>query len=490
MKKILTGLLLVSMILTLLISCADDNASSGEQVTTTAADNTNNDVIEETTAPSYTYADADFGGEDFVILNAENIWDFIMVIDFEEMSGDSLEDAIYTRNRSVEERYNFNMVEMNRPIDELATVAQTSILAGDDSFQAAFVGAHKISSLVGSNYLYNLYDIPELKLNEYWFDKSVIDEGRIGNGDLIYFAATDLHLSAMDGTWCMMFNEDMAADLNMDKPYDLVRQGKWTIDRLQEYAKAGMNLNGDESFAWNEGGSSIYGYTSFDAASAALIFASGERFIKRDTQGNPYFALETERFFSVAERIAQLNATAGEYYSANEAEPSNHRFDRIFMNGRAFFIGCEIKMAPMFRNVDFTFGLVPFPKYSEDQESYSSMMFYQLLLLTVPVTNPDPERAGIIIDTLSYEAKQQVMPIYYDVYISQKGLRNEDSIEMLDLINQSRVFNVGNAYGWTLTLYDSIRPALDKGNSDMAALIAAQKSAIDANIEKTMSNIG
>ena len=488
MKKILTGLLAITIFLTLFISCADDNTSSGAQ-TTKAAAVVNNEVTEETTTPSYTYADADFGGEDFVILNAENIWDFIMVIDFEEMSGDSLEDAIYTRNRSVEERYNFNMAEMNRPIDELATVAQTSILAGDDSFQAAFIGAHKVSSLVGSNYLYNLYDIPELQLDEYWWDKSVIDEGRIGKGDLIYFAATDLHLSAMDGTWCMMFNEDMAVDLNIDKPYDLVRQGKWTIDRLQEYAKAGMSLNGDESYVWTEDGSCVFGYTSFDAASGALVFSSGERFIKRDNEGNPYFALETERFFSVAERIAQLNGTTGEYYSINEAEPSNHRFDRIFMNGRAFFVGCEIKMAPMFRNVDFTFGLIPFPKYSEDQENYSSMMFYQLLLLTIPVTNPDSERAGIIIDTLSYEAKQQVMPIYYDVYISQKGLRNEDSIEMLDLINQSRVFNVGNAYGWTIALYDSIRGALDKGNSDMAALIAAQKPAIEANIEKTMANI-
>jgi len=488
MKKTLAGLLVSLILLTLFISCAGDNPSGGAQTTANANAETAGDEAVETTAP-YEYGTLDCGGEDFVILNAENIWDFIMVIDFEEMSGDSLEDAIYTRNRNVEERYNFNMIEMSRPIDNLSTVAQTSILAGDDSFQAAFVGAHKVSSLVGSSYLYNLYDIPELQLGEYWWDKSVIDEGRIGSGDLIYFAASDLHLSAMDGTWCMMFNEDMATDLSVDKPYDLVRQGKWTIDRLQEYAKIGANLNGDDEFKWTAEGNCVFGYTSFDAASAALIFASGERFIKRDADGNPYFSLETERFFSVADRIAQLNGTTGEYYSINEAEPSNHRFDRIFMNGRAFFVGCEIKMAPMFRNVDFTFGLVPFPKYSEDQENYSSMMFYQLLLITIPVTNPDTERAGIIIDTLSYEAKQQVMPIYYDVYISQKGLRNEDSIEMLDLINQTRVFNVGNAYGWTLALYDSVRTALDKGNSDMAALIAAQKPAIETNIEKTMSAI-
>lgn len=487
MRKCLCFLMGFILVLAVFISCSEENNSEGNQ-TSAATETTDNPEV--TTAQLYNYPEANFGGDDFVILNAENVWDFIMVIDFEEMSGESLEDAIYTRNRNMEERYNFKLVEMSRPIDELATVAQTSILAGDDAFQAAFIGAHKISTLVGANYLYNLYDIPELQLDENWWDKSVLDEGRIGNTDLIYFAASDLHLSAMDGTWCMMFNEDMANDLSLDKPYDLVREGKWTIDRLQEYTKAGANLNGDENFTWTESGKCIYGYTSFDAASAALIFGSGERMIKRDTDGYPYFSLETERFYSVAERIAMLNdKSAGEYYSANESEPSLHRFDKIFMSGRAFFIGCEIKMAPMFRNVDFTFGLIPFPKYSEDQENYTSMMLYQLLLLTVPVTNPDTERAGIIVDALSYESKQQVMPIYYDVYISQKGLRNEDSIEMLDLINQTRFFNVGNAYGWTLTLYDNIRTQLNGGNSEVASLIAAQKPNIESSIGKTMEQI-
>lgn len=485
MKKILILSLTLMMALLVCISCAGDKTAV-EQIATTTSESNN---IGEETIPDYTYPDVNYNDEDFVILNAENIWDFIMVIDFEEMTGESLEDAIYTRNRSVEEKLNFKLVEMNRPIDDLATVSQTSILAGDDVFQAAFVGAHTISMLVGSNYLCDLYKISELQLDEYWWDKSVINESKIAANSGLYFAASDLHLSAMDGTWCMLFNEDMAENLNIDKPYDLVREGKWTIDRLQEYAKTGANLNGDESFAWNANGSSIYGYTSFDAASAALIFASGERMIRKDTNLQPYFALETERFFSVAERIAQLNSVEGEYYSANESEPSPHRFDNIFKNGRAFFIGCEIKMAPMFRDVDFTFGMIPFPKYNEEQAEYYSMMFYQLLLITIPITNSETERAGNILDALSYEAKQQVMPIYYDVYISQKGLRNEDSIEMLDLINQTRFFNIGNAYGWTTTLYNNIRQALDKGNSNVSALIAAQKSAIETNIEKTMSEL-
>lgn len=486
MKKILTFTLIALIALTLLVSCGGDSGQSSQ--TTTSAKTDSGDNIEETTH-SYDYPDVNYNGEEFVILNAENIWGFLMQIDFEEMTGESLEDAIYTRNRSVEEKLNFKLVETTKHIDELANTLQKSILAGDNAYQAGFVGAHTISLLVGSNYLYDLYDIPELQLDEYWWDKSVINESKFADNSGLYFAATDLHLSAMDGTWCMMFNEDMAVNLNVDKPYDLVRQGKWTVDKLQEYAKLGANLNGDENFGWNVNGNSIYGYTSFDAASAALIFALGEKIIEKDANSQPYLAMDTERFFSVTERIARLNATEGEYFTANEEEPSAKSYGPIFKNERAFFIGCEIKMAQYLRDAEFTFGLVPFPKYNEEQAEYHSMMFYQLLLITIPITNGDTERAGNIIDALSFEAKQQVMPIYYDVYISQKGLRNEDSIEMLDLINQTRFFNIGNAYGWTTTLYNSIRQTLDKGSSDISALIAAQRTAIEANIEKTMSEI-
>ena len=31
-----------------------------------------------------------------------------------------------------------------------------------------------------------------------------------------------------------MFNETKLEELNLDKPYDLVRSGKWTLDKFHE----------------------------------------------------------------------------------------------------------------------------------------------------------------------------------------------------------------------------------------------------------------
>ena len=51
--------------------------------------------------------------------------------------------------------------------------------------------------------------------------------------------------------------------------------------------------------------------------------------------------------------------------------------------------------------------------------------------MCIPVTNPDISEAALIMDAFSYMTYKDVLPVYYDVSLSQKGLRNEDSIEML-----------------------------------------------------------
>ena len=90
------------------------------------------------------------------------------------------------------------------------------------------------------------------------------------------------------------------------------------------------------------------------------------------------------------------------------------------------------------------------------------------------------------MDALTYESYTDILPIFYGVTIEQKGLRNEESIEMLDIIRSTRFFDIGDAYGWTTSIQDSIRRALDVGNDNIASIIASNKDAVNAAIEATM----
>ena len=58
----------------------------------------------------------------------------------------------------------------------------------------------------------------------------------------------------------------------------------------------------------------------------------------------------------------------------------------------------------------------------------------------------DYEKSGIILEELAYYGKQMLTPAYYDQTLIGRSVRDEESIEMLDSIFATRVFDVGQYY--------------------------------------------
>ena len=150
------------------------------------------------------------------------------------------------------------------------------------------------------------------------------------------------------------------------------------------------------------------------------------------------------------------------------------------------FVGCEIKSTSLYRSFDDQFGIVLSPKLDEEQAEYASWIGYLVPLLTIPADCKDPERSGKIIDAMSYLSMKNVLPIYYNVRVSQKVLRNDDSIEMLGIIRDARYFEPSLVYGWTTNLYNSLSGQLVTGNGNIASLIASNRNKIAEKIAATM----
>src|SRR5699024_8706273 len=218
---------------------------------------------EETTTapeePEYEFADLDMQGADFTILNPTTTWGFYTYIDFEEATGDILDDTIYDRNTKLEELYNFNTVVVEEDIDSMTPLITNAVMAGDNSYQVTFPKCTTIASLITDGYFYDLSKVPELQLDQPWWDQNVIEVSSLGPEKTLYYAATDFSLTGFDGTICIFINEDMLANLGGKMPYQLVRDGKWTLDEYYSLMKLGASLNGDDSYTWNANGSCTYG---------------------------------------------------------------------------------------------------------------------------------------------------------------------------------------------------------------------------------------
>ena len=477
-SKRLLSLLLLTAMLASAVSCGD----SGGTTETTASDETGT-TAETTAKPEYEFPELDCGGEEFTILSLRKCWDMYTHLDFDTQSGEPLDDAVYNRNRTIEEKFKVKLTALQEGIDNLGNLTRTAAMAGDSTYDAAYIKGEHIGGVLADGCLLDLTTISTLNLDKPWWNQNVREASAIGKNGAVYFAISDLSLTGFDLTWCLMFNETMCENLKLDKPYDLVRDGKWTLDALHTYTKAGANLNGDESFSFDVNGKSVYGFTSYYNVSGMMMNGANCH-LTETKDGVPTLSVENERFYEFCDKFAGICKTEGEYIDANG---DDMHYEKIFKAGRAFFVGAEIKATSVFRDFEDTFGLLPPPKLDEAQENYETWVNFLVPVLTVPVTTKDPERTGIILDALSYLSTKDVLPIYYNVTVSQKGLRNDDSIEMLDIIRDARYFEPSLAYGWTNSLFDSLRNSLVRGDGNVASMIASNKERAQEKINATLA---
>lgn len=476
MNKRITSLLLFTSLL--LASC-----DGGAPAETTAADT--GDTTAAAPTDPYNYPAIDLGGGELHILNSSTTWGFHTTIDLESATGDVLDDVIYNRNRDFEERFNLKLNVTEASINDTAEMARTTILAGDDVYDACWLRGDLISSVVTEGLAADLSDIDALQLSEPWWDQSVMEGGSITKDGSICIASNNICLMGLGGSVCVFINESMMEDLKLNKPYDLVRSGKWTLDALRTYTKAGANLNGADSFDYVPDKDTTYGLVTWYDGIEALCIGAGWRYIGKEN-GEPVLVAGDEHFHNVAAKVASLVTAAGEFCEINNRTESKH-YEMAFQGSRSLMMIAELKAASGLRSFNDTFGIVPTPKYDESQKDYCTFVSSAQSLMCIPVTVADKEETGALIDTLAYLSYRDVLPVFYETTVEQKELRNDDSIEMLDIIRDSRYFDTAYAYGWTnYNTRENVRKALKTGDGSVASALASIAPGIETKIAATL----
>ena len=130
------------------------------------------------------------------------------------------------------------------------------------------------------------------------------------------------------------FNEQMFSDRDLELPYQLVRDGKWTLDHMYEYVQAGVNLNGDTDFTWREGANSI---ATWSNGYHALLNGAGAYYAMMDDNGTPIVTVQDEHFINVMDNLTEnLFSKSGHILSSSDMKSGDH--GSVFLDGRCMFI--------------------------------------------------------------------------------------------------------------------------------------------------------
>ena len=138
MKKRILALLLAAMILASAVSCGNGNEKETDKETdsdTTA----NSTETEETKLTDSLPDDLDFGGATYTIYAREDLeWGTEMYVD--ELNGEIVNDAIYNRSRTVDDRLNVAIGQITAPgiwgnEASFQEAIRSAVMAGDDTYQ-------------------------------------------------------------------------------------------------------------------------------------------------------------------------------------------------------------------------------------------------------------------------------------------------------------------------------------------------------------------
>ena len=502
-KKSICVMLIISMMMTMLfiVSCAKDiggNSNDRENnigASDNAADTDDNPADTNTNNKADKWArepinlpETDFGGRDFKVVTV-NVTDANRMYDkfsAEEQSGEPINDALYTRRLHIEEKFNINM-KVTSASGAPSDTAKKSILAGDNSFDLIVDIINNVKNLASQHLLADLYTVPYIKddLDKPWWDQAMIRDLAI-NGKL-YFQAGDIVLRDKLRLSCLYFNKDMCKSIGIDYPYQYVYDGTWTIDKLMEITK-GVNkdLNGDGIMNQDD----QWGFMSQYEFALHLFEASGETTAKLNSEGVPEVTMNNPRALEVILKALTVCADPEAMFMADTIKGASD----IWIQASAFFQDNRFLMrASLFepiardlRAMPTDFGVVPTPKFNEQQENYYTYAEFNGLSIGIPM-NCDLDFAGLMTEALAYESGTTLMPAFYDLCLTSKVLRDNESEGMLDIIFNNKVYDIGYIYGIG-TLPTILNSLASSKKTDFVSQFEKNQGAIEKALAKFIDN--
>ena len=485
MRKNRTHLLLLTaaMLLPLIASCGSKAEPKTEdpvvtEPSTSVTEAVNTEVVYDPQLP-----DMDFGGETFTIAMRGQDYNNDFTID--ATTGDPVDDAVYARMDYIESTYNVDLELMwcgdSSTVNtgsEMYNKLTKLMMAGDNAFDAINTSPYCQAGLAANGYLLDMNEIKYINLDQPWWNQNAKDS--LSFYDCVYFCSGDITTGDDSTISVLLFNKSIIAEFDLDNPYDDVRNGTWTMDKMIENCKAvtgDIDGNGvqDEFDRW--------GFTFWQDAIFSMMLATGATVGKTDENGVPTYTATDPFFIDAYNKVLKL---VDKQYSYNQVKDAQNGGYNHWAAGNALYYWGMVRSIVQQRSLELDFGIIPMPKYSEDQDRYySEANAYSTSLISVPMTVVNPDRSGLILEALAAYGKQVLSPAYLENLVMVKSVRDADSAEMLQLIFDSQVFDVGYFFNWGNTL-NNVMNLLNSRKDTIVSTLEKGAKKVEKDVQATI----
>ena len=228
-----------------------------------------------------------------------------------------------------------------------------------------------------------------------------------------------------------------------------------------------------------------------------MFIAAGQRFVKKDGAGNPIITIDTTEAVDVISKLAEVmgDRQASIIIEGLTAEAQADGFSDVYYlaserisQGKALLrTMCLIDLWDIAdSSIDFDFGILPLPKYNKEQENYySNVSTFPVPGYAISIYAKDKDLSALVLSALSEASEGTLNEAYYEKLLKRRRFTDEDSSEMLDIIFENRVYDLGVVFSnWGIR--DIVGNSVKNGTNTFASTWASSKSSVEAAMQTTI----
>ena len=381
-------------------------------------------------------SDLKFDGKTFSIL----IGSTGQVMYAEEENSNLINDTVYRTNALVAEHFgiNLNIVKTNAAAtgegQKEATARFRTLIETDDKTYHAFMHVQHtgMPQMILERYFVDWNTLPYVNLSDEWWYQNITND--LCFGDKIYVMTGD-YARYIDSIDCLVFNKDIFDKLGLEYPYQDVLDGTWTWDKFEELIKLGADdLDGDGLMTY---ANDQWGFVGWGPEIVyALLVSTGYSPLSKDADGMPVLNQNVSESHDKFGRVVDIFADGQSAWCENSDYNSQIK---TFTEGRAMFKDTFLGGVTGFAEVEFDFGIIPYPKWEEDMP-YMNRSSNMTALTYIPVTNNDLDMTGAVLEELAFQGAKNLTPVYFDTVLTVKSTRDVQSEAMLPIIKDNARF--------------------------------------------------
>jgi hypothetical protein len=363
----------------------------------------------------------------------------------EEMNGESINDAVFVRNAALEELFNIKIEQRwYEGGGDLHTGIRNAVNAGDNVFDAAYIRFGGLNTLSTGGFLLDFYQIPHIELTNPWWDQNSVEQISINHK--LFAVNGDIQILDKGALNVLLFNKQLQAEYQVEDLYGLVKGGQWTLGKMLEISRqVSADLNGDGMMDEHD----RYGLLYYRDSIPAFLVGAGEYIARKDADDLPVMSFNTERVYSVLDSMYEvLYDTDVAFHTMIAFQDAGFIIygNAMFQNNQSLLKYVRMTEIEGLRGMETDFGILPFPKYNEQQENHLSLVNASIgSALTVPVT-ADAEISGAVLEAMAYESRYTLIPAYIEITLRGRITRDDDSEAMLDIIYGNMAYDLGGVF--------------------------------------------